>query len=85
MVALYNECNSGFKGEPLLRPVILNGELLESLPQTIDSQAYAKAAMTALPAEIRSLTNSASYDITISQRLLELAESVRTERQLAIT
>jgi nicotinate phosphoribosyltransferase len=83
MVALYNECNTAFKGEPLLQPVILNGELLESLPSTLRSQGYAKAAMAALPAELRGLKESAPYDITISQRLLELAESVRNERQLA--
>ena len=85
MVALYNECNSAFKGEPLLRPIILKGELLEPLPPTIRSQAYAKAAMAALPAELRSLEESAPYDITISQRLLELAESVRNEHQLVRT
>lgn len=85
MVALFNECNSGFKGEPLLGPVILKGELLESLPPTIRSQAYARGAMAALPAELRSLEETAPYDVTISQHLLELAESVRNERQLVIT
>jgi nicotinate phosphoribosyltransferase len=85
MVALYDECNSAFQGEPLLQPVILNGELVEPLPPTIRSQAHAKAAMAALPAELRSLEESAPYDITISQRLLELAENVRTEHHLART
>lgn len=83
MVALYNECNSAFKGEPLLRPVILNGELVEPLPSAKDAQSYARSATAALPAELRSLDESAPYDITISQPLLELAESVRSERQLA--
>lgn len=85
MVALYNECNSAFKGEPLLRPVILNGELLEPLPSTLQSQAYAKASIAALPGELRNLKESVPYDITISQRLLELAENLRQERQLATT
>lgn len=84
MVALYNECNTAFKGEPLLGPVILKGDLLEPLPSTLRSQAYAKSAVAALPAELRNLKESAPYDITISQRLLELAENVRNERQLAI-
>jgi nicotinate phosphoribosyltransferase len=85
MVALYNECNSGFEGEPLLQPVILKGELVEPLPPTIHSQSYAKAAIAALPPELRSLEESAPYDITISQELLELAENVRTEHHLART
>ena len=83
MVALYNECNSSFKGEPLLRPVILNGELVEPLPSTLRSQSYAQAAMATLPAELLSLEESAPYNITVSQHLLELAENLRNELQLA--
>jgi nicotinate phosphoribosyltransferase len=82
MVALYNECNSDFHGEPLLRPVISNGELIDGLPSMKETQDYATSAIRALNPDLHSITTSATYDVTISQQLLELGEDVRSEHQV---
>ena len=82
VVSLYNECNSSFKGEPLLQPIVMQGELLESLPSSSKLQSYASSSIQALPQELHSLEASAQYRVEISERLLTLAESVRDEHQL---
>jgi nicotinate phosphoribosyltransferase len=80
--AVSSECNSDFKGEPLLRPVIVKGELIEPLPTTAALQAHATSAIAALPADLRILEESAPYRVEVSEHLRILAESVRDERQL---
>lgn len=82
VVAIYDECNPNVKGEPLLHPIILGGELLEPLPSMQRAQQNALRRIAALPAGLRSLNESAPYEITISQNLLDLAESVRSEHQV---
>ena len=49
MVAIFNECNSDFTGEPLLRPVISNGALVEALPSLKTSRDFAAESIAALP------------------------------------
>jgi len=83
VIALYSECNSDFQGEPLLRPILANGELLEPSPPLAKIRAKAVSAIAALPGELRSLEETAPYAVEISPRLFELAESIRTERKLA--
>ncbi len=78
-VAPYDECNSSFKGEPLLRPVIVGGKLVEPMPTTTKIQTYARSMISALPSELRALTGEQPYPVDISPRLLELAESVRAQ------
>lgn len=83
VIALYSECNSDFQGEPLLRPIITSGELLEPSPPITKLQSNAMSAIAALPKELHSLEETVPYKVEISPRLLELVESIRTERQLA--
>ena len=83
VISLYNECNKEFTGEPLIRPVIIKGELLEPLPSATSIRSYAVQAIDALPAELRSLEESAPYPVDMSQRLNALAEDVRGELLLA--
>lgn len=83
VTALYSECNSDFQGEPLLRPVVTQGELLEPWPPLATSRSKAVSAVAALPRELLSLEETAPYRVEISPRLFELAESIRTERQPA--
>ena len=54
VVALYSECNDAFKGEPLLRPVIIGGDLIERLPpvgkiQTALASGYRGVAKRTAP------------------------------------
>jgi nicotinate phosphoribosyltransferase len=83
VIALYSECNSDFTGEPLLRPIITKGELLEPSPPVAKLRSKAVSAIAALPRELRSLEKTVSYTVETSPRLFELAESIRTDRQLA--
>lgn len=83
VISLYNECNKEFTGEPLVRPIIIKGELLEPLPSAIDIRSYAMSAIDALPSELRSLEETVPYRVDISKRLNTLAEDLRGELQLA--
>lgn len=77
VVALYSECNDDFQGEPLIRPVLHDGEIVEAQPSLNATQEHAKAAIAALPRELRSLKEAPSYPVEISPRLLEMAENIR--------
>ncbi|MGH9583452.1 MAG: nicotinate phosphoribosyltransferase [Bryobacteraceae bacterium] len=79
-LALYNECNPEFGGEPLLHPVIVNGAPMESPPAVAKIQANARVAIAKLPAELRSLGPAPAYPVEISPRLIELAEHIRQKR-----
>ncbi len=81
VVALYGECNSDYQGAPLLRPVIMNGEVVESAPSIANVRASAQSNIAALPGNLLALEESDPYPIEISPRLRELRESVRTARQ----
>jgi len=81
VIALYSECNSDFKGEPLLRPIINKGELVERPPSIVKTQKHAAGAMANLPSQLRSLNEPASYPVELSPRLLELADSIRSDLQ----
>jgi nicotinate phosphoribosyltransferase len=82
-IALYSECNSDFQGEPLLRPVIARGELLQTPPPITEVRSKAISAVAALPKQLHSLNETVSYPVEISPRLFELAESLRAQHQLA--
>ncbi len=77
LLAAQNESNTGGDGEPLLRPVIVKGELVEPSPATDRIQFYAKQAIGALPTSLHSLQECPAYPVVVSPRLLELAESLR--------
>jgi nicotinate phosphoribosyltransferase len=81
LIALGTECNSE-KGEPLIRPVLMNGEPVESLPTTSKIRSHSQAAVAALPKELLSLGEAPPYQVEVSPRLKELAEGVRERLQL---
>jgi nicotinate phosphoribosyltransferase len=81
VLALYSECNDEFQGEPLLRPVLISGQLLQP-PRAIDKvKAYAAKSIAALPERLRSLEEAEPYPVEISPRLLEIAATLRREFQ----
>jgi nicotinate phosphoribosyltransferase len=83
IVALASDCSSDFAGaEPLLRPVIYQGKLIEPLPTLSQARARAASAIASLPAELRSLDYSATYRVDVSARLIELADNIRSGLQL---
>jgi nicotinate phosphoribosyltransferase len=86
LLAFSEECSPNFAGvEPLLRPVVYRGTLVEPLPTLAEARNRATAAIQALPARLRSLETGAPYPVELSQRLMQLAEMVRTDRQFAGT
>lgn len=82
VITLYNECNSDYRGEPLLRPLLINGELVEPYPGLSTLRERALRAVSELPAELRELSPAPPRRVAISERLLQLAESTRKSFQL---
>ena len=79
VLALYSECNSDFEGEPMLRPVLIRGELLEALPPVEKSQKRARNAIAQLPQRLCSLERSDPYPVEVSPRLLQMADKLREQ------
>jgi nicotinate phosphoribosyltransferase len=82
VVALASECNDPYKGEPLVRPVLMGGKLVEPLPATEQIRNWAQQAMEKLPADLRSLHPAPPYRVTFSTELQELAGNLRRQHQL---
>ena len=83
VLALYSECNDEFQGEPLLRPILIQGQRLEA-PATVDKmKAHAAKSIAALPDRLRSLEEAEQYPVEISPRLLAIAQDLRREFQPA--
>jgi nicotinate phosphoribosyltransferase len=85
VVAHYSECSDEFKGEPLLRPILMKGEMVEPLPATADIQKRSQAMVAKLPERLRELGRVAPYGVEMSPRLTEMAQSLREEMQPAKT
>ena len=83
VVALGSECNADFEGEPLIRPVLINGKLVESSPSSAAIREHALSAIAALPKRLHSLDESEPYAVDISPRLIQMAETLRQDLQLA--
>jgi nicotinate phosphoribosyltransferase len=81
ILALYSECNDAFQGEPLLRPILINGQRLEPARAIEKPKEHAAKAIAALPERLRSLDEVAPYPVEVSPRLLAIAEDLRREFQ----
>ena len=78
-VACEWECPAG-DGEALLRPVILGGELVDTLPKLEQIRTYAAAALKRLPRVCRSLYGAEeTWQVKYSPKLLALEAQVRQE------
>lgn len=82
VVALASECNADFEGEPLIRPVLINGKPVEASPTTAAIRQHAQSAIAALPKRLHSLEDADPYPVDISPRLIEMAASLRQDLQL---
>jgi nicotinate phosphoribosyltransferase len=74
------ECCAG-NAEALLRPIILGGNLLESLPDVHAARARASECLAKLPPRLRSLDVVEPFPLEYSRDLTALIE--RTRRNLA--
>jgi len=83
VVAHYSECSNEFKGEPLLRPILTGGELVESLPGMDDLQKRSQVMIGKLPERLRQLGAVDPYEVELSPRLVEMAQNLREEMQPA--
>jgi nicotinate phosphoribosyltransferase len=83
VVAHYGECSNEFKGEPLLRPILTNGQLVEALPPLSVIQQRSQAKIAALPERLRQLTKAEPYEIELSPHLIGIAQNLRDEMQPA--
>ena len=78
-LALGSECSPESDGEPLIRPVMMDGIPIETLPSTPAIRAHSQSCIADLPSEIRSLQPAAPYPVQISPRLTSLAETIRQQ------
>ena len=83
VVAHYSECPDKYLGEPLVRPIISQGELIETLPSLANIQKRSLAMIAALPERLRQLERAEAYAVEMSPHLLTMAQSLREELQPA--
>jgi nicotinate phosphoribosyltransferase len=81
IVALVTECSEKHLGEPLLRPTIIAGELVEPLPSIEKTRDWVRKSVAALPSSLLSIDQPAPYRVEISAKLQEVAEQIRNHRQ----
>jgi nicotinate phosphoribosyltransferase len=62
--------------EPLLRPVLQNGQLVAPLPDVQAAAAYARQRAQCLPPEHRRFENPHLYKVGISPRLAALRDEL---------
>jgi nicotinate phosphoribosyltransferase len=77
VIARSGECG---RGEALLRPIVLGGQLVEALPTLEEARARASACLAKLPESLRSLDSAEPWPVIYSRELRELIE--RTRRNL---
>lgn len=78
IITLFEEAGPP-NGRPLLRPVILNGRMLEPPPTLSEIQSRAREWMGALPAEVLRLRDPKGYEVARSDGLERLREMVESE------
>jgi nicotinate phosphoribosyltransferase len=83
VVAHYSECPDKYLGEPLVRPIIAQGELIEALPSLTSIQKRSLAMIAALPERLQQLERAQPYQVEMSPHLQAMAQSVREEMQPA--
>jgi nicotinate phosphoribosyltransferase len=77
VLARSGECSNG---KALLRPVMLDGKVIETLPDTAAARAHAAASIAKLPPALRSLDAAEPWPVRHSKDLAALIE--RTRRNL---
>jgi nicotinate phosphoribosyltransferase len=76
LLALADEPTPPGDAEPLLRPVMAGGRLVEPHPTLQAVRAHCQAQLSRLPGEVRRLTGARAYRLRHSDRLLRLHRAV---------
>ncbi|HLH04601.1 MAG TPA: nicotinate phosphoribosyltransferase [Bryobacteraceae bacterium] len=82
LLALQTECSSDFGSSPLVRPVLIAGQLVEALPPIEQSRARALEKVAQLPKNLLALDRRAEHPVDISAKLRDLTENLRAQHQL---
>lgn len=69
------------EGEPLLVPIVRQGELVYSFPNSAEMQAKAKTELAKLPEPYKRLTDAEKYPVVLSPGLEDLFEQLTQNRQ----
>lgn len=83
LIALADEAPPS-EGQPLLEPVLRDGELLRPHPALAELRARSLAARALLPAGVRALSEPTPYPVTRSPALIALAEAARAEARARV-
>ena len=75
VVARSGECG---KGEALLRPVMLGGQLIEPLPSLEQARARAAQSLAAFPVALRGIEPADPWPVILSRELKALIEQTRS-------
>jgi nicotinate phosphoribosyltransferase len=75
VVARSGECG---KGQALLQPVMLGGQLIEPLPTLEQARARAEESLATLPAALRDLEPAEPWPVILSRELRALVEQTRS-------
>ena len=68
--------SEGYTSEPLLVPIIRQGELVYSFPELTEMQARTKAELTKLPKHYKELMEAKKYPVTLSAGLENLLKQL---------
>ena len=79
VISLWDEDSQD--GEPLLVPIVRQGELVYSFPNSAEMQAKAKAELAKLPEPYKRLTDAEKYPVVLSPGLENLLEQLTQKRQ----
>jgi nicotinate phosphoribosyltransferase len=69
------------EAEPLLTPVMRDGEVIDSPPALDAIRSRAAEQLDALPDEVKRLERPAPYPVTLSAQLRDLVETLRTHQK----
>jgi nicotinate phosphoribosyltransferase len=85
LITLYTDCEPESQGEPLLRPILIGGALVEPYPTLECLRMHASKAIAKLPKPLLSLEPAPEHPVKISGPLLKLADEVRSSRQMVVS
>ena len=83
VISLWDEelqASEGYKSEPLLTPIVRQGELVYSFPDLAEIQERTKAELPKLPERYKGLTEAEKYPVTVSTGLESLQKQL-TQKQ----
>lgn len=70
------------EAQPLLIPIIVNGEFVYDFPETKEIRRYAMEQLAALPDEYKRLTGSKPYPVIVSESLARIRDEIFEQYRL---